>query len=138
MFWWRSWSWSVFALFLTSAFADDVAVCVALLGPPEMSFPASELGAFELTAFWWLLAMPSAPCFVSAPWIPSWNPPAPPQPTRQLPFRLSLLASGMPPELLLLPLPLSFGLPLLASVPSVPLRCALLPSVPVVRLLPSG
>jgi hypothetical protein len=38
------------------------------------------------TAFWSLLAIPAAICFVSACWIPTWNPPAPPQPALQEPL----------------------------------------------------
>src|SRR3954453_3706437 len=83
MFWLSVWSWSVFALFETSAFAEDVAVCVALLGPLEMFPPAIETGALPLTAFWSLLAMPSAHWLVSAFCTPTWKPPAPPHPALQ-------------------------------------------------------
>ena len=83
MFWVSVWSWSVLALFLTSALAVEVAVCVASLGPEVMLPPAIETGALPLTAFWSLFARPSANWFVSAFWTPSWNPPAPPQPAEQ-------------------------------------------------------
>src|SRR6476646_6108613 len=81
MFWLRCWSWSVFALFETSAAALDVAVCVALLGPEETFPPAIETGTFAFTAFWSLFAIPTASWLVWASWIPAWNPPAPPQPS---------------------------------------------------------
>src|SRR5918911_1392232 len=45
--------------------------------------PAIEVGELPLTAFWSLLETPRAHCSVSAFWIPSWKPPAPPQPARQ-------------------------------------------------------
>src|SRR5919201_1488716 len=45
--------------------------------------PAIETGAFVLTAFCSLPARPTASCPVSAFWIPSWKPPAPPHPARQ-------------------------------------------------------
>jgi hypothetical protein len=80
MFWFSSWSWSVLALFLTSASAVDVAVCEAVLGPEVMSPPAIETGVLPLTAFCLLFAKPSAICLVSAFWTPSWKPPGPPQP----------------------------------------------------------
>src|SRR6476660_7019891 len=80
MFWLRCWSWSVLALFETSADAFDVALWLAELGPEEMSPPAIETGVFEFTAFWSLNAAPAATWLVSAFCTPSWKPPAPPQP----------------------------------------------------------
>ena len=80
MFWLRCWSWSVLALFETSVVAEELAFCVAELGPEFTLPPAIETGTFALTAFWWLLASPAASCEVLAFWIPAWNPPAPPQP----------------------------------------------------------
>src|SRR6185436_5239373 len=47
MFCFRRWSWSVLALFETSADAFDVALWLAELGPEEMSPPAIETGVFE-------------------------------------------------------------------------------------------
>ena len=68
------------ALFETSAFAVELAVCVAELGPELTLPPAIDTGTFALTAFWSLFATPRANWSVSAFWIPSWKPPAPPQP----------------------------------------------------------
>ncbi len=85
MFWVSVWSWSVFALFETSAFAVELAVCVAELGPELTLPPAIDTGTFAFTAFWSLLAIPIAACCVSDFWIPAWNPPAPPQPALQEP-----------------------------------------------------
>src|SRR5215210_4192654 len=49
---WRSdWCWSVFAAFETSAFAVDVAVWLAVLGPEETFPPAIATGALPFTAF---------------------------------------------------------------------------------------
>jgi hypothetical protein len=86
MFWLSVWSWSVFDLFLTSVSAVELAVCVAVLGPEVTLPPAMVTGTFAFTAFWSLLAIPAATCFVSACWIPTWNPPAPPQPALQEPL----------------------------------------------------
>ena len=58
MFWLRCWSWSVLALFETSADAFDVALWSAELGPEETFPPAIETGVFEFTAFWLLNAAP--------------------------------------------------------------------------------
>src|ERR1044072_8630457 len=44
--------------------------------------PAVDARELPLTAFWLLAAIPSAPCFVYAFWIPAGKPPAPPQPNR--------------------------------------------------------
>jgi hypothetical protein len=68
------------AVFDTFVVADELAVCVAVLGPELTLPPAIEIGTFALTAFWSLLAIPTASCWVRASWIPAWNPPAPPQP----------------------------------------------------------
>src|SRR5207247_2781502 len=87
----RPWSWSVLALLLTSVVALDVAVWVAPLGPEEMFPPAIETGVLAFTAFWSLLALPSAPWFVWAFCTPSWKPPAPPQPARHDPPPMSWL-----------------------------------------------
>src|SRR5215210_1468716 len=83
MFWFSVWSWSVLALLDTSALAEELAVCDAVLGPELTLPPAIETGTFALTAFWSLLAIPIASCSVSAFWTPSWKPPAPPQPAKQ-------------------------------------------------------
>ena len=58
----------------------DVAVCVAELGPEWTFPPAIETGELPLTAFWSLLAIPSAVWSVLAFCTPAWKPPAPPQP----------------------------------------------------------
>src|SRR5690242_6161512 len=64
--------------------------------------PAVEEGELPLTAFWLLAAIPSAPWFVYAFWIPAWKPPAPPQPATQPPLwsedRLSPFGSYEPLE----------------------------------------
>src|SRR5919206_4721384 len=85
MFWLSSWSWSVLAVFETSAVASEVAVCDAVLGPDEMLPPAIEVGELPLTAFWSLFATPTANCSVLASWTPTWKPPFPPQPAEQPP-----------------------------------------------------
>src|SRR4249919_1071066 len=84
MFWLSDWSWSVLALFETSVLADEFAVCEAELGPEFTLPPATLTGTFAFTAFWSLFAAPAASWLVWAFWIPAWNPPAPPQPARQL------------------------------------------------------
>ena len=68
MFWVSVWSWSVFALFETSALAFEVAVCVAELEPLLTSPPAIDTGTLALTAFWSLFATPRANWSVSAFW----------------------------------------------------------------------
>jgi hypothetical protein len=73
------------ASFETSVVADEVAVCEAVLGPELTLPPAIETGTFALTAFWSLVATPTAACSVWACWAPAWKPPAPPQPAAQDP-----------------------------------------------------
>src|ERR1044072_5492368 len=51
----RYWSWSVLALFETSAVALDDAFCVAVLGPEEMFPPAVEAGGVAGAAVLFLL-----------------------------------------------------------------------------------
>ena len=51
MFWFSVWSWSVLALFLTSAFAVEVAVWFAELGPELTLPPAMSTGELPVTAF---------------------------------------------------------------------------------------
>ena len=45
------WPWLVVALLLTFVVAEELAVCVAELGPELTSPPAIETGTFALTAF---------------------------------------------------------------------------------------
>src|SRR5919201_7067771 len=81
--WPSPWPWFVEAVLPTFVLAVELAACDALVGPELTSPPAIDTGALPFTAFWLLAATPNAPCSVSAFWIPSWKPPAPPHPARQ-------------------------------------------------------